>query len=100
MLALSTFAVVALGAVSTAASPATTIPHIYDPTNPYHRLPPSGSDPNFDCAWREAAFEYAQKIQPSNPKLPEVCVRCTLHAARCMLLLPPPPPPLLRMRLV
>ena len=34
------------------------IAHLYDETNPYHRMPPVGSDPDFDCAWRKAAFLY------------------------------------------
>ncbi|EGD73635.1 hypothetical protein PTSG_05343 [Salpingoeca rosetta] len=42
---------------------------LFDPTNPYDRLPPRGVDPDFECDWRKAAWKYAQKLQPSQPNL-------------------------------
>eukprot|EP00052_Salpingoeca_macrocollata_P019021 m.157013 g.157013 ORF g.157013 m.157013 type:complete len:921 (+) comp20843_c1_seq1:32-2794(+) len=44
-------------------------PGLFDPRNPYDRLPPMGADPAFECGWRKAAWAYAQKLQPHQPNL-------------------------------
>ena len=47
-------------------------PGLFDPRNPYDRLPSINVDPNFECAWRKAAWQYAQKLQPTQPNLKTV----------------------------
>lgn len=41
-----------------------------------------GEDPAFDCAWREAAYEYATtKLKPGDEHIAKVCV-CAVGARR------------------
>lgn len=61
MLRLEAAAVIVLAAGGSAGAQ-TAVPQMYNRANPYDRLPPLGTDPAFDCAWRAAAFKYAQKI--------------------------------------
>jgi len=59
---LSLGAAVATASAASAAS--TEIAHIYSDANPYNIAPREGVDPQFDCAWRKAAYTYGKKLQP------------------------------------
>ena len=51
-------------AASLSESATTEIPMIYADDNPYNLAPRSGVDPEFDCAWRRAAYAYGKTLQP------------------------------------
>lgn len=42
----------------------TEIPGLYADDNPYNLAPRDGVDPEFDCAWRRAAYTYGKSLQP------------------------------------